>query len=132
MRSNRVGSCEDAADLASLSLVSATNAREWLALPDLADRLELPLGKVRRLIEERHLIALRVDGALRVPAEFVDGDAPLHDLRGTIILLGDNGFSDDEAVEWLLAVEESLEASPVEALKAGRKAEVRRVAQALA
>ncbi|BDI22392.1 transcriptional regulator [Herbiconiux sp. L3-i23] len=112
--------------------VSATDGRDWLSLPELAERFGLPLGKVRRLIEDRHLIALRVDGALRVPGDFLDGDAPLHDLRGTIMLLGDNGFSDDEAVDWLLAVDESLDVSPVEALRAGRKAEVRRVAQALA
>ncbi|WP_251858127.1 Rv2175c family DNA-binding protein [Herbiconiux sp. L3-i23] len=112
--------------------MSATDGRDWLSLPELAERFGLPLGKVRRLIEDRHLIALRVDGALRVPGDFLDGDAPLHDLRGTIMLLGDNGFSDDEAVDWLLAVDESLDVSPVEALRAGRKAEVRRVAQALA
>ena len=34
-------------------------------------------------------------------------------------------------VDWLIAEEESLKASPVAALKAGRKAEVRRIAQAL-
>jgi hypothetical protein len=113
-------------------VVSASDDRVWLTLPDLAERFGIPLGKVRRLVEERHLIALRIDGALRVPADFVDGDEPLHDLRGTIILLGDNGFSDDEAVDWLLSVEDSLAASPVDALRAGRKAEVRRVAQALA
>ncbi|MFD1713228.1 Rv2175c family DNA-binding protein [Amnibacterium flavum] len=112
--------------------MSASSAREWLSLPELAERFGLPVGKVRRMIEERHLIALRVDGALRVPVDFVDADGPLGDLRGTIILLADNGFSDDEAVDWLLSPEESLDASPIDALRAGRKAEVRRVAQALA
>jgi hypothetical protein len=45
--------------------------------------------------------------------------------------LGDAGYSDDEAMHWLLSAEESLGVSPIEALRAGRKAEVRRVAQAL-
>ena len=37
-----------------------------------------------------------------------------------------------EAIDWLLSDEDSLGTSPVQALLAGRKAEVRRVAQALA
>jgi len=112
--------------------VSSLQTREWVTLPDLAEKFAMPIGKVRRLIEERHLIALRIDGVPRVPAAFVEGSEPLADLRGTIILLGDNGFSDDEAVDWLLSDEESLGTTPVAALRAGRKAEVRRVAQALA
>jgi hypothetical protein len=69
---------------------------------------------------------------LRIPEVFLAGDAPLPELRGTAILLADSGFDDDSAVEWLLSDEDSLGAAPVDALLAGRKAEVRRVAQALA
>ena len=47
-------------------------------------------------------------------------------------MLSDAGFSDAEALEWLLDEEESLGTTPIAALRAGRKAEVRRVAQALA
>ena len=39
---------------------------------------------------------------------------------------------DDEVIDWLLADEESIGAAPIEALRRGRKAEVRRVAQTLA
>jgi hypothetical protein len=52
-------------------------------------------------------------------------------LRGTIVVLGDAGFSDDEAIHWLLNPDDSLGDTPIAALRAGRKAEVRRVAQAL-
>jgi hypothetical protein len=55
----------------------------------------------------------------------------MHELRGTLVVLADAGFSDEEAMNWLLNEEESLGVSPVRALLAGRKAEVRRVAQAL-
>lgn len=106
--------------------------RQWLTLPDVAERLGVSPGRVRRLLEERHLVATRVSGVLRVPSDFLDGDAPLPDLRGTIIVLVDNGFTDEEAVRWLLSEESSLAATPVSAIRAGRKAEVRRVAQALA
>ena len=48
------------------------------------------------------------------------------------MLLADSGYTDDEAMHWLLSEEDSLGAAPIDALRAGRKAEVRRVAQALA
>jgi hypothetical protein len=107
-------------------------AREWLTIPDVAERLGTTPSRVRRLVEERVLLAVRIDGVLRLPAVFLDGDEPFSPLRGTITLLGDNGFSDDEAMEWLLGEDEILGAAPIDALLAGRKAEVRRVAQSLA
>ena len=105
---------------------------EWLTVPDLVEQLGLSVSRVRRLIEDRHLGARRVDGILKVPASFLKDGEPLSELYGTLIVLADDGFSDDEAVDWLLAEEESLGTSPIDALRAGRKAEVRRVAEALA
>ena len=105
---------------------------EWLTVPDLVDMLGLSVSRVRRLIEDKHLGAKRVDGVLKVPALFLKDGQPLSELHGTLIVLADAGFDDDEAVDWLLAEEESLGTAPIEALRAGRKAEVRRVAQALA
>jgi hypothetical protein len=103
----------------------------WLTIPDLTETLGLKVSQVRRLIEDRALLALRVDGVWRVPADFLDGSEPLGDLRGTLVVLGDSGFTDEEAMHWLLEPEDSLGVSPISALRAGRKAEVRRVAQAL-
>lgn len=108
------------------------SASTWLTIPDLVELLGLTPGKVHRLIEDRHLLAVRVDGVLRVPASFIEGGEPLRELRGTIVLLADAGFSDEETMRWLTTEEDSLGAAPVDALRAGRKAEVRRVAQALA
>jgi hypothetical protein len=104
---------------------------QWLTIPDLTERLDLKVSQVRRLIEDRALLALRVDGVWKVPADFIEGSEPLGDLRGTLVVLGDSGFSDEEAMRWLLTSEDSLGVSPIEALRHGRKAEVRRVAQAL-
>ena len=67
-----------------------------------------------------------------MPADFIKDGEPLGELRGTIVVLGDAGFNDDEAIHWLLTEEDSLGVAPIAALRAGRKAEVRRVAQALA
>ena len=47
-------------------------------------------------------------------------------------MLHDAGFSDDEVIDWLLTPEESIGIAPIEALRQGRKSEVRRVAQVLA
>ncbi len=105
---------------------------EWLTIPDLADALSESPGRVRRLLDDRHLIGSRREGALKVPAAFVVDGRPLASLRGTVIVLQDAGFSDDEAIDWLLTADESIGMPPLEALRAGRKAEVRRVAQALA
>ncbi len=105
--------------------------QKWLTIPDLVERLGLTQGRVRRLIEDKHLLAVRRDGVLVVPAVFLEGDAPLTELRGTLIVLADDGFTDEQAMQWLLEVDDSLGTAPIDALKAGRKAEVRRVAQAL-
>lgn len=110
--------------------MSASSA-EWLTIPDLVEILNLPQGKVRRLLEERILLGTRVDGVLKVPSAFLVDGEPLRELHGTVVVLGDAGFSDDEAIDWLLSEEDSLGATPIAALRAGRKAEVRRVAQAL-
>lgn len=105
---------------------------EWLTVPDLVEILDLSVSRVRRLIDEKQLLGSRRDGVLRIPALFLRDGEPLGEIRGTAILLSDSGFSDDEAVDWLISTEESLGTSPILALRAGRKAEVRRVAQALA
>lgn len=111
--------------------MSAESAR-WLTVPDLVEVLQLSPGKVHRLIEDRHLLAVRRDKVLVIPEEFVLDGEPLKELRGTLMLLADDGFSDDEAMQWMLEVNDLLGVSPIAALRAGRKAEVRRVAQALA
>ena len=108
-----------------------TPAVDWLTIPDLTEILGLKVSQVRRLIEDRSLLASRVDGVWRVPAAFIVEGEPMRELKGTLVVLADSGFSDDEAMSWLLNPEESLGVSPIDALLAGRKAEVRRVAQAL-
>jgi hypothetical protein len=121
---------------------------EWLTVPDLAERLDLPVPKVRRLLEERRIVGVRrgEPPALAVPAAFlVPGnmanpsqrgapeDAPawtvLSALQGTFTVLADVGFDDEGAIAWLFTPDVALGCSPITALLAGRKSEVRRVAQ---
>jgi hypothetical protein len=111
--------------------VSETPEIHWLTIPDLTELLGLKVSQVRRLIEDRALLASRIDGVWKVPEAFIVNGEPMHELRGTLVVLADARFSDEEAMHWLLSPEESLGVTPIEALQHGRKAEVRRVAQAL-
>ena len=53
-------------------------------------------------------------------------------MAGTLTLLTDAGYTDEEALGWLFTPDPTLPGSPVEAMRAGRKTEIRRRAQALA
>lgn len=112
-------------------MTGATPEMTWLTLPELVEATGEPLGRVRRYLDEQYLLGSRRDGSLKVPAAFLVEGQPLSSLRGTVIVLRDRGFSDDEAIDWLFAPEESIGRSPIEALLAGHKSEVRRVAQSL-
>ncbi len=109
-----------------------SSERQWLTIPALVETLGLSLSRVRQLIDDRQLLAVRRDGILQVPSAFIRDGAPVPELRGTIFVLSDDGFTDEQAMDWLLQIDDSLNAAPIDALLAGRKAEVRRVAQALA
>ncbi|MFC4244816.1 Rv2175c family DNA-binding protein [Gryllotalpicola reticulitermitis] len=113
-------------------MADPTPERTWLTMPELVEILGLTPSRIRRLIEDKHLHGVRREGVLSVPADFLVGGEPLPELRGTLMVLADAGFSDDEAMGWLLTVDDSLGAAPIDALRSGRKSEVRRIAQALA
>lgn len=104
----------------------------YLTIPDLVQRLNLAPGKIHRLIEDSYLAAVRVDGVLKVPAEFLQGDEPLPPLRGTLLALLDAGYSGEEAVAWVLGENDELGERPIDSLMAGRKSAVRRATQSLA
>lgn len=103
----------------------------WITVPEAAELLNLPLGKVHRLIDEHELITVRVDGVKKIPAELIVDGEPLSSLKGTISVLLDAHFTLDEAIEWLYTPDESLPGTPMQALVSGRKTEIRRRAQAL-
>lgn len=108
---------------------------EWLTLPDIAERLDLKVTLVRRLLQEGQLVAVRrgKNNALSVPARLIGPEGPLPELPGTLTVLADAGYEGDAAVRWLFTPDESITGgSPIGALLAGHKTEVRRRAQALA
>jgi len=111
-----------------------TLVAEWLSLPDVAERLGTDVGRVRRLVQDRFLVVVRggEPPAPRVPAALLLDGGVLPDLPGTLTVLLDAGFEPPEALRWLLTPDDTLPGSPLEALRQGRKTEVRRRAQALA
>ena len=123
-----------AAELAELEALVG----EWLNVPEVGERLGRDIMKVRQAIGDGELAAVRVGGVLKVPALFVVGGAdgtpgtPLPDLKGTLTLLADARYTTAEAVRWLFTPDATLrEGRPVDTLRAGRKTEIRRRAQAL-
>jgi hypothetical protein len=100
-------------------------------LPDLAEKLELPVTRVHQLIRDRSLLAVRRDGVLRVPVELIATPTVRKHLPGVITLLHDAGYNDEEALRWLFTADESLPGTPAAALAGDRATEVKRRAQAL-
>lgn len=112
--------------------MSEAPAPQYLTVPDLVEMFDETVSRVHRLIEEHHLPGWKVDGVFKVPAEFVLNGEIISAMRGTVMTLLDAGFSTDEAVKWLLADNDELGERPIDTLRAGHKAAVRRAVQGLA
>ncbi|HVU74596.1 MAG TPA: Rv2175c family DNA-binding protein [Mycobacteriales bacterium] len=106
---------------------------DWLTLPDIAERLRLPVTRVRDLVKDRRLLALRAspDAPLLVPSALVGPDGPVKHLDAVIRLLSDAGYSDVEMVTWLFTEDPTIPGSPARALAENRGTEIKRRAQAL-
>jgi hypothetical protein len=106
---------------------------DWLTIPEVADRLGTPASRVRQLLRDRKLLAVRrPSGALGIPAAFLDGTQVVRGLHGTLTLLLDCGFDDAEALRWLFTADDSLPGTPIQAICEHRGTEVNRRAQTLA
>jgi hypothetical protein len=105
---------------------------EWLTLPDIAERFGVQVTRVRQLLRDNQLIAVRrgENNALHVPAQFIDGNHTVKGLTGTLTLLRDAKFTDEEALRWLFTPDDTLPGTPAQALAENRGTEVRRRAQA--
>lgn len=106
----------------------------WLSLREVADRLGVSPNKVRQMVRDHQLAALR-HGDVRepeVPAQMLLDDAVVKGLAGTLTVLSDAGYDEEESVRWLFTADESLPGRPIDALRENRGTEVRRRAQALA
>src|SRR5262249_27230150 len=109
----------------------AVQPAEWLTLPDIAERLDVPITRVHQMIRDNALIAVRRDGILRVPADLVAGDHVRKHLPGVLTLLRDAGYNDEEVLRWLYTADDTLPGIPATALAGAGATEVKRRAQAL-
>ncbi|GAA2406927.1 Rv2175c family DNA-binding protein [Actinomadura vinacea] len=118
---------ESALDPRTESLVG-----EWLTLKEATDALGIKSGRIKQLLSERKLLAVRREGRPMVPASFIKDGQVVKGLPGTLTLLSDAGFDDVETLRWLFTADDTLPGTPVQALSENRGTEVRRRAQALA
>lgn len=112
----------------SLSALSLST----LSIPEVAQRLGVPVSRVHQYVRDGHLLAVRRDGVLVVPEDFLLGDATVKGLVGTTTVLRDGGYADEDILRWLFADDPSLPGTPIEALRSNRGREVKRRAQAMA
>lgn len=112
-------------------------------MQETADRLGVPRTRVKQLERTGRLLTVGIDNSSLVPRrlleaappedreEFPAGMRPLWNLRGTVTLLQDAGYSSEEALLWLWRPNEELGATPIEALEEGRHHQVNRIAATL-
>ena len=104
---------------------------EWLTVPEAAERLGVDVTRIRTMIKENALVAVRRGerNVLSLPAALLAGSAPVKGLGGTLTMLADFGYGPEEMVEWLFAEEDVLGMAPIAALHDNRPTAVHRAAQ---
>jgi len=104
-----------------------------LPVAEVATRLNVAQNKVRQMLRDGQLIAVRRDGDLVIPEVFFRESAVVKGLAGTITVLSDAGFTRTEMLRWLFTEDESLPGiTPINALRTNHGTEVKRRAQAMA
>jgi hypothetical protein len=105
---------------------------EVVTLAQAAERLDVPRTRVSQMIKQGQLLGVREGDRWIVPAAFLADDGVVKGLPGTIQVLRDGGYGDEEILRWLFADDESLPGAPIDALRSDRGREVKRRAQAMA
>ncbi|TVT14207.1 DNA-binding protein, partial [Amycolatopsis rhizosphaerae] len=97
-----------------------------LPLAEVGAVMGLSVNKVRQLLRDGQLIAVRRSGDLCVPADFLAGAVPVKGLNGLLTVLADAGFSRTEMLRWLYSEDETLPgATPINALRTNHGTEVK-------
>ncbi len=119
--------------MAQINASVDTLVGDWLPVSDVAARLSISAGRVKQMLRDRKLLAVRrPDGSLAVPAAFIADAQVVKGLHGTLTLLFDCGFDEVEALRWLFTEDDTLPGTPIQAICGHRGTEVNRRAQALA
>lgn len=114
-------------------------------LSRVSELLGIPVSKVLQRLRERHLVAVRRDGAYVFPQIFFTGTGEVvKTLPGLLTILHDGGYRETEIIRWLFTRDPTLtvtrdgsrdalvNARPVDALNAHQAREIVRRAQAMA
>ena len=90
--------------------LSGPLSEEVVTLPvaEVAARLAVPPSRVQQYVRDGQLLGVRREGTVAVPEEFLDGNTVVKGLPGTITVLRDGGYNDDEILRWLFADDDSL------------------------
>ena len=105
---------------------------KWLTPAEAAEALGTTTSQIKRMLNDGELLAVTVDAVRKIPADLIVGGEVSRYLSGIITLLRDGGYDDDDAVSWLLRVDESLGGNAALGLHKQLHREVSRRAQALA
>ncbi|MDO5035039.1 MAG: Rv2175c family DNA-binding protein [Actinomycetaceae bacterium] len=102
---------------------------ELLTQREAAEKLGVAPTRIKQLWAENQLLKVVVDSKPMVPALSLSNEGgvfePLASIHGSMLMLLDAGFSHDEATEWLITKQDSLDAVPLELLAQNRVREVR-------
>lgn len=102
-----------------------------LTQTEVAEKMGIGPTGVRDLVKAGHLLSVKTDDGVRIPAGQLDGDQLVKHLVPVLTLLRDAGYSDDEALRWLTTADDTLPGTPLQALHENRATEIKRRAQAL-
>ena len=102
-----------------------------LTQTEVAERMGIGPTGVRDLVRAGHLLSVKTDEGVRIPAEQLDGDQIVKHLVPVLTLLRDAGYSDEEALRWLTTPDDTIPGTPLQALHENRATEIKRRAQAL-
>lgn len=107
-----------------------------LPVAEVAVLLNQPVSRVHQLVRDGQILSLRRDGEVVVPAAFLVTEEEraevVKGLPGTITVLRDGGYTDEDILRWLFSDDDSLPGTPMDFLTAGRHREIKRRAQAMA
>ncbi|GAB49476.1 Rv2175c family DNA-binding protein [Mobilicoccus pelagius] len=102
----------------------------WLSVPEAAEVQGCSLSTVRTQLKNHELVSVRrgPNNAVYIPAVFVTPEGPMPALPGTVTVLADGGMNDLDLLTWLFTPQEGLagDGTPMGALLAGHKSEIRR------
>ncbi|MDY3127835.1 MAG: Rv2175c family DNA-binding protein [Corynebacterium sp.] len=102
-------------------------------MPEVAEKLGIVVTRAHDLLHAKKIIAWVHDGTRLVPEAFFNDKGAINKyLSGTLTVLADGGFTDEEIFIHLFTPDETLPGRPIDALHGHLAREVIRRAQALA